>query len=380
MTTAERLTAVAENVAKVYDAGKAAGGMIPSVEEKDVNFYDYDGTLLYSYTLAEAQALTELPPLPKRKGLICQEWNWDLADIKAHNRRLTIGANYVTDDGKTRIYMTLDSPYVLDVSVVIKQTVANGVVVDWGDGTNGEQIATAGIVTFTHVYPETGRYMITLTVASGTFSFGDGNRQGCIIVSGLNNLATTKVEVGVGCTAIEYNSFHASNTQTITIPKDVKIGAVAFSFSMLRSAVIPKGTVSAFNMFANARSLSLCATPVSFGTASNLFYGCTSLRSANIPDGTTAIADYCFNEAYGLGSVIVIPETVETISSMAFAHANRVICYKLMRPNPPTLANVSAFLNIESKCVIEVPKGSLNAYQTATNWATYAGRMREVAE
>ena len=40
------------------------------VAEKDVNFYDYDGTLLHSYTVAEAQELTELPELPEREGLI----------------------------------------------------------------------------------------------------------------------------------------------------------------------------------------------------------------------------------------------------------------------------------------------------------------------
>ena len=59
------------------------GGSTPSVKRKDVNFYDYDGTLLHSYTLAETQALTELPELPSHDGLICQGWNWNLADIKA---------------------------------------------------------------------------------------------------------------------------------------------------------------------------------------------------------------------------------------------------------------------------------------------------------
>src|SRR5574344_498215 len=42
------------------------GGTLPSANRKDVNFYDYDGTLLYSYTLAEAQALTALPDQPTR--------------------------------------------------------------------------------------------------------------------------------------------------------------------------------------------------------------------------------------------------------------------------------------------------------------------------
>ena len=34
------------------------GGSTSDVTMKDVNFYDYDGTLVASYTLAEAQTLT----------------------------------------------------------------------------------------------------------------------------------------------------------------------------------------------------------------------------------------------------------------------------------------------------------------------------------
>ena len=71
-----------------------------AVEAKDVNFYDYDGTLLHSYTAAEAQALTVLPELPTREGLICQGWNYDLATIKEYNGAVDVGALYITDDGK----------------------------------------------------------------------------------------------------------------------------------------------------------------------------------------------------------------------------------------------------------------------------------------
>jgi hypothetical protein len=58
-----------------YVLGKRAGGGSgtpdDSTDEQCVRFYDYDGTLLYSYTVAEAQELTELPPLPEQPGLIC---------------------------------------------------------------------------------------------------------------------------------------------------------------------------------------------------------------------------------------------------------------------------------------------------------------------
>jgi len=52
------------------------------VAEKDVNFIDYDGTILYSYTAQEAQALEALPANPTHAGLTAQGWNWTLAQIK----------------------------------------------------------------------------------------------------------------------------------------------------------------------------------------------------------------------------------------------------------------------------------------------------------
>ena len=71
----------------------AVTGMTPVyVPESDINFWDYDGTLLYSWTLAELATKTELPPLPSHDGLICQGWHWTLQDIKDAGRELDIRA------------------------------------------------------------------------------------------------------------------------------------------------------------------------------------------------------------------------------------------------------------------------------------------------
>lgn len=77
-------------------------------EESDINFWDYDGTLLYAWTLAELAGKTELPPLSSHDGLICQGWNWTFQDIKSVGHAVDVGAMYITDDGKTRIYIHLE--------------------------------------------------------------------------------------------------------------------------------------------------------------------------------------------------------------------------------------------------------------------------------
>ena len=84
------------------------GGSTSDVEMKDVNFYDYDGTIVTSWTLEELATKTALPDYPSHEGLICQGWNWSLADLKTTNRKMNVGAMYITDDGKTRIYIHLE--------------------------------------------------------------------------------------------------------------------------------------------------------------------------------------------------------------------------------------------------------------------------------
>ena len=71
------LTQIVDCIGEKFNDGEV------ELKRNDVNFFDYDGTLLYSYTYEEACALTELPPLPVHEGLEVREWNYTLEDIKA---------------------------------------------------------------------------------------------------------------------------------------------------------------------------------------------------------------------------------------------------------------------------------------------------------
>ena len=83
------------------------------VEKKDVNFYDWEGTLLFGYSVEEAQAMTSLPApdtSPNYQSvdhdlLVFQEWTRSLANIKTwvqnhSNQSLGVGAIYTTTDGQ----------------------------------------------------------------------------------------------------------------------------------------------------------------------------------------------------------------------------------------------------------------------------------------
>ena len=142
---------------------ETGGGVVESKEYKDVNFFDYEGTILHSYTWDEAKVMTELPPLPDRtsEGLVCQGWNYTLEDMLAQadengeNGYADIGAIYTTDDGSTRIHIELTEEDALSFEFEIQSTKMQ---VLWGDGTS-EQFSGNRV---DHIYSESGGYLVKL--------------------------------------------------------------------------------------------------------------------------------------------------------------------------------------------------------------------------
>ena len=301
------------------------GGTVVPANPKDVNFYDYEGTLLYSYTISEANLLTELPQPPTHDGLTFQGWNYSLESVQAATRRMDVGATYITSDGKTRLYISVPAnsepglpPPRNQVPLYFRQTVANGVTIDWGDGSPAETLSGTGVVNTTHTYETAGDFVISLSPADGCeLELGSGSDSNCVMGATGNNGRVysnmlQRVEVGGSVTSI---------------------GNYAFGY-------------------------------------------CYSLSSVVIPDGVTSIGSSAFRYCYSLSSV-VIPDGVTSIGSSAFRYCYGVKEYHIKPLTPPTLSSTDAFSGIPSDCIIYVPVGSLEAYKTATNWASYASYMQE---
>jgi hypothetical protein len=100
------------------------------VEEKDINFYDYDGSLLYSWTLNELISATSMPNSPIHEGLISQGWNWSLSDLKSQNTKMNVGQLYTTDDGRTRFYISVSNNSGLDIPIYFYQSIGSGVKIE----------------------------------------------------------------------------------------------------------------------------------------------------------------------------------------------------------------------------------------------------------
>ena len=330
------------NLATAIDSIPSGGGAETpaSANWNDVTFIDYDGSVLYSYSLSEAQALTYLPTLPSHDGLVCQGWNWTLEAIKALNRPVTVGAMYITDDGATRLHIRIATVGRMTVPLYIGQTVANGVSIDWGDGSAVETLAGTRNVNTSHTYAELGDYVISLMPEDGcTLSFGMGSSSYCVMGSTGDN-----------------GKVYCNMLQEVYVGENVtSIGNGAFyNCYSLASITIPDGVTS---------------------IGSDVFGSCYSLASITIPDGVTSVTISTFNNCYSLAS-ITIPDGVTSIGNNVFASCSGMRFYDFSACTAvPTLSNTNAFKNIPSDCQMLIPAALYDEWSTATNWATYASKM-----
>lgn len=414
---------------------------IPNSEviSKDVDFIDYDGTLLYSYTLEEIQAMTELPPLPTQEGLICQEWNWSLEDIKAFGRRLIVGATYITDDGKTRIYIELITEDRLEMSLGIQQTVSNGIEIDWGDGTPVETFSGTSYSVQKHLYECVGNYIITLNpIDDCLLRLGSGNTSSGITGTNSNPgrvkyhyaNAITKVNFGRNIGDVSYMFYECRQLAKVTLSNYIsKIGYGLFSGctsletvvipngitniegnsfgsnSGIQKILIPNGIVDIINQLFNTRySLHEIIIPDSVTSiGSTAFYNCYSLHEIIIPDSVTSIgesmcngchsmrklklsnnitsiSDSSFSNCYSL-SKIKMPSNVINIKYQAFNNCYSMKKYDFSEHNQvPTLENTNAFGGIPKDCQIIVPDELYDEWIAATNWSNYANYIVKASE
>jgi len=325
--------------------------------EYKTKFVDYDGTVLYSYTQDEVDALTELPSLPSHAGLICQEWNWSLSDIKALGRQVIVGANYITDDGKTRLYIHIPE-YDKTVYSYFEQTKARGVTVNWGDGSADETFSGL-TVNASHTYANEGDYVITFNVTNGLLRIRGEQNVGMKLIWGNQSIYDktydiasniSKVELGSGVQLYEHAFKGATNIESISIPNGISFyttAGVAYFGGMnaLKCVVIPKGvTVIPPQMCVSNFTMKYASIPNGITRIRVIaFSDCHMLKSFTIPDTVTEIGNKAFYYCKGLED-IRIPSTVSTFGEQVFQSATGF--------NDTSM--LSSFHNITEKCFASI--------------------------
>lgn len=379
------------------------GGETPEAPLSDVNFYDYDGKRVASYTAADFAALTEMPANPSHQGLTAQGWNWSLADAQAYaaaNGILDIGQNYITDDGKTRLYIHIESEGRMTPTLEINQTASNGVEIDWGDGSPVQTMAGPGGKNTPHTYSAPGDYIITLNVVSGTCGLGGGSMSYPVIgpapSARVYSNMLQKVEIGSNITLINGAFGFSYSLKSITIPKhlttiidycfascislpfvvlpegcEIKTQAISSCFGM-KGLSLPKDATMVGATLLNSYAIKNITLPES-DIPTSFAYAVYALQAISIPQGCTSIGSQAFFNCFSIAKMTV-PSSVTSIDTKAFSSCVSMAEYHFKGTTPPTIAS-DTFNGIPADCKIYVPTSAVAAYQGATNWSTYASQI-----
>lgn len=286
------------------------------------NFYDYDGSLVYSFTVEEINSMSEMPALPSHSGLVSRGWNWSLDGVKrmmTNYGRCDVGAMYVTDDGTTRLYVEdAQDGLPFSVTILTDYSVSGGPTIDWGDGTT-TSLSSSGHVTTKHEYNTSGNYVISISF--------------------------TKGPCGIACRGViyriefcdwsyPYNGTYLSNSNV----REITIGPLPYtgfssqawsSTTSISCLIIPSGITSI-----GARR----------GDSNDDGSG---LKRVIFPEGLVTISSKAF--WHSLIDSVVIPDTVSTIGSRAFYSCE---LYNVIIPEGVTTIGAGAFSSNNLKSIV----------------------------
>lgn len=408
-----------EAIGDISGGGGSGGGSLSD----PIRFFDYDGTLVASYTSVPSA----LPDNPSHDGLIAQGWNYTIAQIQtqfAASGTCDIGQMYITESGDTEIDIVLNdgrlSPYL--------GLAPNGtVVIDWGDGSAADTMTGTSLTSqkrTKHAYSTAGTYTIKVHVESGKVALYGTSAYTLLSnnsssASGNRAYANTvqAVRVGNDTNIGNYAFINCCSLSSITLSSGVTgIGQYSFRYCYsLSSVIVPNGVLTIGNYaFSDCYSLSLAILPSGITNIGQYaFMYCYSLPSVVIPSSVTTIGRQAYNYCYGLRSVtlpdsltsnnsamfsscfglvslrlpnnmtaissqiastcysltsITIPSSVTSIESSAFSGCYGLGEIHFLPTTPPRVDNSNAWNNVPTDCKIYVPAGSLSAYTSASNY------------
>lgn len=291
-------TLVPENIAKGVEVSGVIGTLSSGapVAEKDINFYDYDGTLVESWSLNELASKTELPENPQHTSdivwggqvipLTSQGWNWSLADLKSNDDKMDVGQTYKPSDDSLHVLIELEkgrlSPY---FGLWINGTA----VIDWGDGSETDSITGSGaLINTQHTYSREGKYRIKVTPV-GTITW---------IINGDSN----------------YSKLLWSNSSDKFINQ-------AYN-SCVKGAFIPE-SMNALNNY------SFCYCGIEFVTIplgyskirSQSMMNCGDLKFVTVPTGAAEIETNAFYTCDNKKFKVSIPKSIATLNTSAFSYS-----------------------------------------------------------
>ena len=288
-----------------------------------------------------------------------------------------------------------------------------GLKIDFGDETAPVYPETGSHVYIEHEYQTAGDYIIKFTPADGSNNFWFNENYGSNTISAMIREASDnaygtkwrsyytivkKIEIGKKYTLNKSGEF----IRLIGLKKihfsspiaDAKIADYCFAYChKLESITWDDGVMDSVRTLGNSLIYechmlkeipffpSVTTLPQNMAVLSSSMDG--TVNKIIIPVGVTVLNSSCFRYQ-NICEYVEIPSTVTSIAAYSF---DGTFCMKevhIKATTPPSLANSNAFIfknGNAAPCVLYVPYSEdhsiLTAYQTATNWSTFASYMQE---
>lgn len=290
---------------------RGEGGGKPTVYMNDVTFYDYDGTILYSYKADEFLALTELPKLDDKEGLKADGWNWTLEDAKEQVMECgmcDIGAHYVTDTGETRVYIDLVDDNNLHFNL---HNLKSGVLIDWGDG-NSEMSESGKVAN--HDYKKVGQYIVKLTTTNEYLDLGGSSSYGFVWAPATS--AVKRIELGNNVKLLQraFEGFIALESVSLPSNQNMPTWYLFDKCRALKHITMPNTVQSCADYcFSNNCSMTSLCLPKSITSLNKYMTGLYSLKSLILPIGYTSTQSSFLSSAYSLQRLSV-PSTFQSVN------------------------------------------------------------------
>ena len=348
---------------EMIDAVEGISGGGSEVEEKDVCFWDYDGTLVATYSAVEFANLTNTPNNPSHEGLIAEGWNWSLEDAKTYVADygcIDIGQMYRTASGKTEVDITIPDVN-FKLYMFLSKYSFGTITVDWGDNSPIETYTSETYLYLPHVYSLAGNYTIMIDGLNNSTYRLRGSTSSCgfmqdaaVFSSGTRAAnCVTAIRMGVRgecqtgafykCSNIRYVTLYSTDDYSyslsegvfsrctslkhVTIPNGVyDLQSYTFQNSGIQSVSLPvssRFTNNRTGLFSDCRSLKRCCIPPdSLVLPGAIFSGCRALKKVVIPNSITTFSGGSWFTYCDSLTELHLPNSITTISAgQGFAYS-----------------------------------------------------------
>lgn len=306
----------------------------------EVRYWDIDGTLLKTQFVNSGENTTP-PANPTRTDLTFDEWNIPSTNVQSH---LDIGATYYTTNGRTIIYLKINSLSGYQPTLQFVKQGTTLLTVYWGDGTTSTT-SSSGAITLQKgaVYAANGLYKIEIDYSTNTIS---GNNT-YWFTSNNYNKNVTKIYLGNHCTSIgAYWVSGAAYQQVEEISINRNYSRTSINVQemyYLKAAILPRGLTQSGNMI-DLRNAKVISIPQTINLITANISGHYTISRLILPLGATYSGVFwATNNNFNL-ETLVLPTSFGTIPQSFISS-----CYKVKTivnfPTAPTTVKAYALQN-----------------------------------